>query len=145
MAIFVCQVCGHIEFNNAPDNCPVCFAQKDQFMQNDNIFRESEEKSPEAAVKHIPSIKVEKACGLIPEESCVDILIRVGETLHPMQDSHYIQFIDCYIDNNYIERIFLSPNGVYPAGCVHLKSDRGKFTSIEKCNLHGYWKADTDI
>lgn len=145
MDVFICQACGHIEFNSAPDSCPVCGAPKEQYKQHNNIFTESEEKSSEASVKHIPSVTIEKKCGLIPEEGCVDAFIRVGQTLHPMQESHYIQFIDCYIDDSYIERIYLSPKGVHPAGCIHLKVDRGRLTTVERCNIHGYWKTDTVI
>jgi len=28
MKIYICQVCGHLEFNNLPDKCPVCGAEK---------------------------------------------------------------------------------------------------------------------
>ena len=83
MSLHVCNVCGHIEFGAVPDQCPVCFSSKDKFAQNDHIFTEAAEKSKEAAVKHIPFISVKKTCGLIPEESCVDIIVRIGETLHP--------------------------------------------------------------
>ena len=45
MNIFICSVCGHIEFESSPDKCPVCFASQEKFTQNDAIFKESEEKS----------------------------------------------------------------------------------------------------
>lgn len=142
MSIFICQVCGHVEFNSAPDKCPVCFASK--FNQNDSVFEESMEKSKEGAVKHIPHIVVNKECGLIPEEPCTDILVRVGKTLHPMAENHFIQWIDCYIDNKYVSRIMLTPD-THPSVVFHLKSSGSKITIVEFCNLHGLWKSDANL
>ena len=144
MSIFICGQCGHIEFGSAPEHCPVCFAPKDKFTQNDDVFEESAEKSKEAAVKHIPSIKVNKQCALIPEQSCLDVIIRIGETLHPMEEAHHIQFIDCYVDDTYISRILLTP-GVFAAGCFHLKIVGSKVRIVEHCNIHGHWQAEADI
>ena len=142
MKIFICSACGHIEFNSAPESCPVCYNKS--FNQNDNIFTESEEKSKEAAVKHIPSVKVVKKCGIIPEETCTDIVVRIGETLHPMEEKHYITFIDCYIDDKYASRIFLTP-ATWASGVFHIKSPGSKVTVVERCNVHGYWKSDSAL
>jgi rubrerythrin len=30
--IFLCPFCGHIEFNDAPEKCPICGAKKEKFM-----------------------------------------------------------------------------------------------------------------
>ena len=144
MNIFICRACGHIEFGSAPENCPVCGASKEQFNQNDDVFEESEPNSKEAAIKHIPSVKVNKVCGLIPEQPCVDVIVRIGETLHPMESAHHIQFIDCYVDDTYVSRVFLSP-GVFAAGCFHLKATGSKVRIVENCNIHGYWQTEADI
>lgn len=148
MGIFICQVCGHIEYDRAPGNCPVCHAPKEKFKQNDNIFKESREKSPEAEIKHIPAIKLNKVCGLIQEEGCTDILVKIGEKLHPMEEKHYIMFLDCYLDKKWVERIMFTPNGVNPAGCIHLKpsAESSKiFTAVINCNIHGYWYKDIEL
>jgi superoxide reductase len=145
MLIFICEVCGHIEFISVPENCPVCFATSDKFKQNDSIFKDSEENSPEASVKHIPDLLIEKKCGLIPEEGCVDVHVRVGKTLHPMEEKHFIQFIDCYIDKNFAGRAFLQPVLLNPAAAFHMKVSSGEITIVENCNLHGYWMATESI
>ena len=142
MKCFICNVCGHVAFNGAPAHCPVCFSAK--FTQNDNVFRESAEKSKEAAIKHIPSIKVSKTCGLIPESPCLDVIVRIGATLHPMEEKHSITFVDCYVDEKWMERAFLTP-GVYAAACFHLKQAGSRVTIIEKCNIHGHWMAESAI
>lgn len=144
MSCFICNVCGHVEFSSAPENCPVCFAPQTSFVQNDQVFAESEEKSKEAAVKHIPAITINKECKIIPEEPCVDVIVRIGETLHPMLDEHSIQFIDCYVDDVYVTRVFLSP-GVYPSAVIHLKTSGNKVRIVENCNLHGHWQAEADL
>ncbi len=144
MNVNVCGVCGHIEFGEVKSHCPVCFAPKEKFTQNNAVFTEAEEKSKEAAVKHIPSIKVNKQCELIPEDDCLDITVRIGATLHPMEEKHHIQWIDCYVDEVYVSRIQLTP-GVFAAGCFHLKVSGKSVHVVEFCNLHGHWQSKTMI
>jgi len=145
MKIFICTVCGHLEFNDVPEKCPVCMAEKDKFKQNDAVFKESSEKSPEAEVKHVPAVTISKECGLIPESPCTDITVRIGKTMHPMEEKHFIQFIDCYQNDSYIGRVMFTPLNIYPAACFHLKNLSGRITVIENCNIHGYWKTDVNI
>ena len=144
MSFFICNVCGHIEFNSSPEKCPVCGSPKKEYAQNDRVFIESEEKSKEAATKHIPSIKVIKQCGLIPEEPCTDVLVRIGEKLHPMEEKHFITFIECYVDEKYVSRAELTP-GVWASALYHIKTSGKKVTIVERCNVHGYWKADASL
>jgi superoxide reductase len=144
MSVYICSVCGHVEFTEVSATCPVCKSPKEKYTSNDRIFEESAEKSKEAAIKHIPAITVNKKCGLIPEQSCVDITVRIGATLHPMEIAHFIQFIDCYVDDKFVSRVTLTP-GVFAAGCFHLKTQGVKVKIVENCNLHGYWKAEVNL
>lgn len=141
MKIFVCSVCGHIEFTTVSISCPVCKSPAEKSTCNDRVFEESAERSKEAAIKHIPVIAVNRKCGLIPEQSCLDITVRIGANLHPMENTHFIQFIDCYVDDNYVSRVVLTSR-VYAACCFHLKLQGTKVTVVENCNVHGYWKTD---
>ena len=141
MGVFICQGCGHVNFSLPAQSCPVCKSPQEKAFRNDRIFEESEEKSREAAAKHIPAVIINKKCGLIPEQSCVDVTVRIGATLHPMEPAHFIQFIDCYVDDRYVSRHFLSP-GCNAAGCFHLKTPGTKVTIVENCNIHGYWKTE---
>lgn len=142
MKVFLCNGCGHVEFNEAPGQCPVCGSTS--FTQNDSIFKESEEKSSEAAHKHIPAVSLSDTCSFIPEKECNDVNVRIGETLHPMQDNHYIRFIDCYVDDTYVGQKKLTP-GLYPASCFHLQEKGSKVTIVENCNVHGYWMKETSL
>ena len=60
MNILVCQVCGHIEFEKSPDKCPVCFAVKNKFEINNNVFIDVEKKHKEISEKHVPIIRSSK-------------------------------------------------------------------------------------
>ncbi len=144
MNIFVCKVCGHVEFGKAPDFCPVCHVPKENFEQNNKLFTDSLEKNPDKGGKHTPKITVKHSCALIPESSCTDVVVRIGETLHPMEEAHLIVFIDCYVDDSYVSRISLSP-GVNPSGTFHLKAEGSKVKIVENCNLHGYWQAEASL
>ena len=143
MKIYICQVCGHLVFNNLPDTCPVCGAEKDKFLQNDAIFKESIQKSPEAEIKHVPVIAVnDESCSIITESGCNDVVIRIGKVMHPMEEKHYIRFIDAYQNDKFIARMEFTPLSVYPAACFHLKEAGGKITIVENCSIHGYWKSE---
>ena len=144
MKLYVCQNCNHIEFEKSADSCPVCRAPNAVFEQNDSVFTDSAEKSKEAAVKHIPQIEVSKTCGLIPE-NCGDAHIRIGEVLHPMEEKHYIQFIDVYQNDKHVTRALLTPNGVYAAAGVHFKDFSGTISAVEFCNLHGHWMSSVMV
>ena len=145
MKVFICQVCGHLAFNNSPDNCPVCGAPKEKFIQNDNIFKESSQKSPEAEVKHTPAVIVNKSCQLVTESQCTDVIVRIGKVMHPMEEKHYIHFIDAYQNNKFIARTEFGPLNVFPATCFHLKEGSGKITIVENCTVHGYWMSTLSL
>lgn len=144
MKLFICKVCGYLEFNEAPGKCPVCSAPKSAFEQNDDIFRTSKEKSPEAEVKHIPAVTVKKECKLIEEGACTDIVFRIGSKLHPMEEKHFIQFADCYLDQKFVARVHFTP-GVFAAGTFHLKEQGKKVQLVENCNIHGYWMSEAEL
>lgn len=144
MNIHLCKVCGYVAFGDAPDKCPVCHAPKTSFEQKNNLFIESAEKSKEASIKHIPSIKVVKTCGIIPEETCTDVIVRIGEKLHPMEEAHYIMNIDCYVDGKFASRVMLSPL-TWASAVFHIKATGKKVTIVEHCNIHGFWMAEADL
>ena len=146
MKTYLCKVCGHIEFNNAPDFCPICGAPKTSFEDKPDIIKKpgSSEGKGESEKKHIPTILVVKTCGLIPH-GCEDVHVKVGEIEHPMLKEHYITFIDFYLDKKYLSRVYLTPERLNPAAALHLKISSGVLTAIEHCNVHGYWMAEANL
>ena len=143
----VCSVCGYIAIDGvAPDKCPSCGAPREAFKEKaDAIVEPSKETEKlEANKKHIPLITVKKQCKLIPD-GCVDVNIKIGEITHPMLPEHFIMYIDCYIDKKFISRIKFTPEKMNPAVGLHLKVSGGKFTAIERCNIHGAWMSEADL
>ena len=145
MKMYVCAVCGHIEFGSAPDNCPVCHAPKDKFTLNDAVFSDAMKKFPDKADSHAPAISIKKESSLIPDMPCKEVRVRVGKMMHPMEEAHHIRFIDFYIDDKYVDRASTSIH-LYPASSFYLKTMGGsKIRMVELCNLHGYWQTEAEM
>jgi len=146
MKTFVCQVCGHIAFNEAPARCPVCGAPKEKFKEDPSAIKTPNDPKnlSELEKKHIPILNVVKKCGLLGE-GCIDVHVKIGEITHPMEEKHSIQYIDFYLDNKFIARMHLTPVNLNPAACVHLKVSSGKITVVENCNVHGKWMNEVSI
>ena len=141
MKIFVCTKCGHLEFGQAPVSCPVCHAPQEAFQQNDALFTETEAKSANLSIGHTPEISVIKISKLIGERPTKEVVVRIGKKLHPMEAAHFIQWIDCYVDDRYISRILLTP-GANPAATFYPQTSGAKVRIVEHCNLHGHWQAE---
>jgi len=144
MNLFVCGVCAHVAFGSVPKNCPVCGASGSRFGQNDRKFSEAKETGEDTAVTHAPLITVNKQCGLYLGQSCVDVQVRIGRILHPMDAAHSIAWIDCYVDDRYTARSLLT-TGVNPAAVFHLRKSGSKARAVGLCNLHGHWQAEEYI
>lgn len=140
--LFVCKICGHIEFKNALQKCPVCGAAKSNFKEDSQAIMPAEKEGKE---KHVPVIIGTDSCGLIPNE-CKDVHIKVGSVPHPMQDDHWIQWIDIYVNKRYQARYMMSAQSLRAAVGVHLKKDQsGTLQAVEHCNKHGNWMAEINI
>jgi superoxide reductase len=86
------------------------------------------ENTVDAAVeKHVPV--VEKADG--------GIKVKVGSVAHPMEEKHYIQWIEIIADGKSYKQ-FLEP-GQAPEATFQVEA--ASITAREYCNLHGLWKA----
>lgn len=78
--------------------------------------------------KHVPYV----------EEKENGYLVKVGkETAHPMQEAHYIQFIEIVVDENNLYRKYLNPADAPEAFFEVPKGS--KVEAREYCNLHGVW------
>jgi superoxide reductase len=144
MKMYVCSVCGHIEFGSAPDNCPVCHAPKDKFALNDAVFSDAMKKFPDKAESHAPVISIKKEPSLVADMPCKEVSVRVGKMMHPMEEAHHIRFIDFYMDDKFVDRF---PIGLqlYPAVSFYVKAPGSKIRMVEWCNLHGYWQTEAEM
>jgi superoxide reductase len=139
---FICDHCGYVSINGSvPESCPVCFTTK--FTEKEDALKIASDEADKSE-KHSPVIVVNKQCGLIPE-GCIDVHVKVGSVLHPMEKEHYIVWIDFYLDNEFISRVSLTPEKVNPGAGLHLKVNSGKITVVEHCNLHGSWISEKEL
>ena len=64
--------------------------------------------------------------------------VTVGSVAHPMEEKHYIEWIELLADGRSYTK-FLRPGDAPEA---FFKIDAAKVTAREYCNLHGLWKAE---
>ncbi len=67
------------------------------------------------------------------------IEVKVGSTLHPMEEDHYIEWIEVIFEDNRRIRKFLEP-GDKPVA-QFCSEDKVKKVRIY-CNIHGLWKTE---
>jgi len=79
-----------------------------------------------AKEKHVPV--VEKTAG--------GIKVKVGSAPHPMEEKHYIEWVEIIADGK-AYRQFLKP-GDPPEATFNI--DAQAVTAREYCNMHGLWK-----
>ena len=119
LEIYKCDVCGHIiEILHEGAGELVCCNQP---------MKQLKENTTDAAVeKHVPVI----------EEQNNGYLVKVGSFAHPMEEKHYIEWIELIADGK-AYRQFLKP-GDTPEAFFEVKA--GSITAREYCNLHGLWR-----
>ena len=118
--IYKCNVCGNIvEVLHVGGGVLVCCGQPMQLL--------TENTTDAAQEKHVPVIeKTEKG-----------IKVQVGSVLHPMEEKHYIEWIEINADGKTC-RQFLKP-GDQPVAEFEITAE--VVTAREYCNLHGLWKS----
>lgn len=77
--------------------------------------------------KHVPII----------EKKETEVIVTVGSIHHPMEETHYIEFIEIIADGK-VYREFLKP-GDTPI--VSFKINANKVEAREYCNIHGLWQS----
>jgi len=115
-----CNACGNImEVLHAGGGQLVCCGQPMVPLQEKN--------QEEGLEKHVPVI----------EETESGIRVKVGSIPHPMEESHYIEWIEV-IGGGRTYRKFLKP-GEKPEAEFKLKV--AVVMAREYCNIHGLWKS----
>jgi superoxide reductase len=119
LEIYKCMVCGNIvEVLHGGDGELVCCGQP---MEN-----LAEKTADQGKEKHVPVI--EKISG--------GYKVKVGSIPHPMEEKHYIEWIEILADG-VAYRKFLNP-GDAPEAVFNLKANTA--TAREHCNIHGLWR-----
>ena len=120
MQVYKCEMCGNIvEVLHGGQGELVCCGKPMKLMQ--------EQTADSSTEKHVPVV----------EKTADGIKVIVGSVPHPMEDKHYIEWVQVIAGGN-AYRIFLKPGGA-PEGVF--KTDIGDVTAREYCNVHGLWKS----
>lgn len=120
LQVYRCQLCGNIvHVVHAGAGQLVCCGQPMTYLD--------EQTADSATEKHVPVIEA------------VDggTKVTVGSVPHPMEENHFIQWIELIADGK-VYRHYLEP-GAPPETVFPVEG--GSLTAREYCNLHGHWKA----
>ncbi len=120
LQVYKCEICGNIVevLHTGAGELVCCGAPMKNYVENT---------VDAAKEKHVPV--VEKIAG--------GFKVKVGSVAHPMEEKHYIEWIEIMADGK-AYREFLQP-GQAPEATFAVQAD--KVTAREYCNLHGLWKA----
>ena len=118
--IYKCNVCGNIvEVVHARDGELICCGQPMELL--------TEKLQDAGNEKHVPVI----------EKTATGVKVKVGSIPHPMEEKHYIEWIELYADEA-VYRKFLKPAEKPEAEfCVTAKN----LSARDYCNIHGLWKS----
>ena len=121
LQVYKCNVCGNIvEVLHGGVGALVCCGQ--------NMTLQTENTVDAAREKHVPVI----------EKTDAAVKVTVGSVAHPMEQKHYIEWIELLADGA-AYRQFLEP-GQAPEATFTIQADA--VTAREYCNIHGLWKAE---
>ncbi len=125
--IYKCDICGNIVevVHSGAGELVCCGKPMRKLMEN---------MSDGAKEKHVPVI--EKTM----HGTTQVYKVSVGSIAHPMEEKHYIEWIELQIgENSY--RKFLKP-GIAPVAEFVVPAEiTGTVSAREYCNIHGLWKA----
>lgn len=120
LKFFKCNICGNIiamvEESGVPVSC--CGEDMEEIIPNT---------TDGAHEKHVPYCEIKDGI----------VHVRVGEEDHPMEDSHYIQWIALQTDRGNQRRCLKA--GDAPEACFALCDGEKVEAVYEYCNIHGLW------
>jgi len=120
LQIYKCEKCGNVvEVLHEGVGELVCCGEPMKVMK--------EQTADSATEKHVPVI----------EAGDSGVKVKVGSVPHPMEDKHYIEWVQIMSGDN-VYRIFLKPGGA-PEGTFRVL--KGDVSAREYCNVHGLWRS----
>lgn len=120
LEIYKCEICGNIvEVTHEAAGVLVCCGQP--------MVKLEEKTADSATEKHVPVI----------EEVEGGIMVKVGSVPHPMEEKHYIEWIEIIVDGKSYKQ-YLKP-GDKPEAFFPVKGEN--VIAREYCSVHGLWKS----
>jgi len=118
--VYKCEKCGNITvvFHASAGSLVCCGA--DMVLQTEKTADQGKE-------KHVP----------VAEKTSTGILVKCGEVPHPMEEKHYIEWIEVQGGDYYcVKRLSPGdkPEAEFSCQCAEMKVRA-------YCNVHGLWKA----
>jgi len=116
--VYRCNICGNIvEVLHAGSGQLVCCGQPMELLteKTEDVGKE----------KHVPVV----------EATADGFKVKVGSIEHPMEENHYIEWIELIADDE-VYRRFLKP-GEKPEAEFKVKAEQ--IQAREYCNVHGLW------
>ena len=125
LEFYKCNICGNfVEVVLPGDGELVCCGQP---MEKVKAHNPSEEMVGE---KHVPFI----------QKTDEGFEIRIGSVPHPMEENHYIMFVETNSpDKRFVKRKYLHPS---EEPVLKLKCDCDNVVARELCNIHGLWMSE---
>ncbi|MBD3253002.1 desulfoferrodoxin [Candidatus Pacearchaeota archaeon] len=119
--VYKCEVCGNIvEVVHVGGGQLVCCGQAMKLLEENTVDAAQE--------KHVPVI----------EKTPEGVRVKIGDVEHPMEESHYIEFIEIIVNGKSYKK-FLKPGDKPEAEfCIQAENIMAR----EYCNLHGLWKKE---
>lgn len=118
--IYFCEICGAmIEVINGGGGTLVCCNKPMKLLKENSVDAATE--------KHIPVVDT------------IDgkVNVKIGSVAHPMEEAHFIQWIEVITVDGVVSRKDLKP-GESPEAIFKID---GEIESVrEYCNIHGLWK-----
>lgn len=119
--LYRCAICGNVvEVVYAGAEALVCCGEPMKLMKENSV---------DAAVeKHVPVVSGDE----------MSVTVKVGSVPHPMEEKHYIAFIEVISKDDLILRAELK-QGMKPVAVFPMALRKVAYVR-EYCNLHGLWK-----
>jgi superoxide reductase len=119
LEVYQCDACGNIvEVLFGGGGELVCCGESMKLLKENTVDAAKE--------KHVPVL----------EKTAEGYSVKVGSVAHPMEEKHYIMWIELIADGK-AYRQFLNP-GDTPEATFQVQASQ--VTARELCNLHGLWK-----
>ena len=120
LEVYRCEICGNIvELLHEGKGELVCCGQPMKLMAENSVDAAHE--------KHVPVI----------EKTETGYKITVGSVAHPMEEKHYIEWIELIADGKAYRKFLKAGDSPEAEFCIDGASS---ITGRAYCNLHGLWK-----